>query len=300
MRYPKHFIETVTNTFDGGAAWLAQLPTLIAQCEAKWNLTAHDHFPTLSYNYAAPATLADGTAVALKIGVPRDELVTEMEALKIYNGRAICHLIDADMEMGVLILEWLKPGKMLLEVKDDDEATRIAAQVMQKLWRRLPETHNFPSVADWSNGLIRLRETFAGGTGPYPQKLIETAESIFTDLIAENGEPVLLHGDLHHYNILSAEREPWLAIDPKGVVGEPAYEVGAFLHNPLDLMTWSDWQTLIPRQLDILAETLQIDRQRLVAWSLAQDVLSNWWGYEDLGEVGEMPLAWLLAKELGN
>lgn len=298
MNLPNYFIETVTGTFEGGAEWLAELSSIIAQCEVQWGLKAHEHFPTLSYNYAAPATMADGTAVVLKIGVPRDELATEMEALRIYNGRAICRLIDADMSMGVLILEWLKPGKMLIEVKDDDEATRIAAQVMQKLWRPLPETHSFPSVADWSKGLLRLRETFAGGTGPFSKTLVETAESIFSELLAENVEPVLLHGDLHHYNILSAEREPWLAIDPKGVVGEPAYEVGAFLHNPLDLMTWPDWQTLIPRRLDILAETLQMDRQRLVALSLAQDVLSNWWDYEDMGQVNEMPLAELLLKEL--
>ncbi len=298
MNLPNYFTEIVTSTFDDGAAWIDQLPNIIAQCEARWGLTAQDHFPTLSYNYAAPATMADGTAVVLKIGVPRDELITEMEALRIYNGRAICRLIDADREMGVLILEWLKPGKMLLDIKDDDEATRIAAQVMKKLWRRVPKTHNFPSVADWATGLGRLRETFNGRTGPYSQKLVETAESIFADMLTENVEPVLLHGDLHHYNILSAEREPWLAIDPKGVVGDPAYEVGAFLHNPLDLMTWPDWQALIPRRLDILAETLQMDRQRLVALSLAQDVLSNWWNYEDMGQVNGMPLAELLAKEM--
>ena len=90
MTYPQHFINTVSSTFDNGAEWLSQLPTRIAQCEAKWNLTAHNHFGTLSYNYAAPATMADDTAVVLKIGIPRDELITEMEALKIYNGRSIC------------------------------------------------------------------------------------------------------------------------------------------------------------------------------------------------------------------
>lgn len=298
MTYPKHFIDTVTSTFDGGAEWLQQLPEIITQCEARWNLTAHDHFPTLSYNYAAPATIADGTAVVLKIGVPRDELITEMDALKLYNGRAICRLIDADMGMGVLIIERLTPGKMLLELANDDEATQIAAQLMKQLWRPVPAAHNFPSVADWSKGLNRLRETFGGGTGPFSRKLVETAESVFTDLLNDPVEPVVLHGDLHHYNILSAQREPWLAIDPKGVVGDPAYEVGAFLHNPLDFLTWPDWQTIVPRRLDIMAEMLEIDRQRLVAWSLAQDVLSTWWHYEGEGKVDEMPLAAMLWQEL--
>ena len=294
MTYPKHFIDTVTSTFDGGAQWLQQLPEMIDQCAAQWNLTVHDHFPALSYNYAAPATMADGTAVVLKIGVPRDELSTEMDALKVYDGRAMCRLIDADMTMGVLLLERLTPGKMLLAVDNDDEATQIAAQLMKKLWRPVPATHHFPSVADWSQGLVRLRETFNGTTGPFPKKLVETAESIFAELLNNNVKPVLLHGDLHHYNILSAQREPWLAIDPKGVVGDPAYEVGAFLHNPLDFLTWPDWKQLVPRRLDIMAEILEIDRQRLVACSLAQDVLSTWWSYEDADKVEEMPLAELL------
>ena len=130
MTYPQHFIKTVTSTFDGGDEWLQNLPEIIAQCEAKWNLTAHEHFPALSYNYAAPATMADGTAVVLKIGVPRDELITEMDALKLYDGRAICRLIDADMKMGVLIIEQLAPGKMLLvdttdgRIVEDEEAKK--------------------------------------------------------------------------------------------------------------------------------------------------------------------------------
>ena len=188
------------------------------------------------------------------------------------------------MSMGVLIIERLQPGNMLLECDNDDQATRIAAEVMQKLWRPLPEKHNFPSVADWSQGLVKLRNSFAGGTGPFPKQLVETAESIFADLLAEDVESVLLHGDLHHYNILSATRDPWLAIDPKGVVGDPAYEIGAFLHNPLDFLSWPNWKKIVPRRLDILAETLQMDRQRLVAWSLAQDVLSTWWRYEKCKE----------------
>ncbi len=299
MIYSQQFTDTVTSTFTNGAEWLAQLPTLIAHCEAKWHLVAHPHFATLSYNYVAPATRADGTAVVLKIGVPCAELRREMEALHLYNGRSICRLIAADMKMGVLLLEHLQPGQTLLAVEDDEQATRIAAQLMQTLWRPLPATHTFPTIADWSKGMARLRQTFARGTGPFPKAIVETAESLFTDLLADNVQPVLLHGDLHHTNILSATRQPWLAIDPKGLAGEPSYEIGAFLRNPLDLLTWPHWQIIIRRRLDIFAEMLSMDRQRLLAWSLAQDVLSAWWAYEDLGTVGGMQLARFLMDEGG-
>jgi len=102
--------------------------------------------------------------------------------------------------------------------------------------------------------------------------------------------PVLLHGDLHHENILAATRQPWLAIDPKGIVGEPAYEVGALLRNRLDAAP--DLRPLQARRLDQLAEALQLDRQRLLSWSVAQAVLSAWWSYEDHGRGWEPMIAY--------
>jgi streptomycin 6-kinase len=287
VNLPTHFIKTVTSTFTGGAEWLENLPNLLAECEQRWGLVIRPSPFTLSYNYVTPATLADGTEVVLKAGVPNRELRTEIAALRLYDGRGCVRLLDADPDAGILLLERLSPGEMLTIVTDDDEATRLAALAMQTLWRPLPAVHNFPSVADWAGGLAKLREEFGGGTGPYDQKLVETAESLFTDLLASSGEPVLLHGDLHHYNILSAG-DGWRVIDPKGVAGEPAYEVGALLRNPFTIFAEPDLKRITARRLDILAETLDMDRERLRQWSLAQAVLSAWWSYEDGGD----PAVW--------
>jgi streptomycin 6-kinase len=284
MNLPTHFTKTVTTTFPGGAEWLARLPNLLAECERRWDLTVRSSNFTLSYNYVAPATLADGTEIVLKAGVPSRDLRTEIEALRFYNGRGCVHLLDADPDAGIQLLERLYPGQMLTTITDDDEATRIAAQVMQSLWQPLPAEHNFPSVADWANGMAELRQEFSGGTGPFDKKLVETAESYFTDLLASSGEPVLLHGDLHHYNILSTG-DGWLVIDPKGVAGEPAYEVGALMYNPLaTIFDEPDLDRITARRLDILAEMLNMNRERLRQWSLAQAVLSAWWSYEAGGD----------------
>ncbi|HUM69557.1 MAG TPA: aminoglycoside phosphotransferase family protein, partial [Chloroflexota bacterium] len=190
IHLPDSFVQTVSSTFDEGAAWLARLPTLITDCEARWGLAAQPHFPGLSYNYAAPATLPDGTEIVLKLGVPRHELTTEIEALKLYNGRAMCHLLDADADMGVLLLERLQPGHMLISITDDDDATRIAADVMRRLWRPLPEQHIFPSVADWIDDLASLRVEFDGGTGPFPARLVDMAQTLFADLVASSATAV--------------------------------------------------------------------------------------------------------------
>ena len=290
---PESFVRTITGLFEArGVAWLERLPTLIAECEARWSLRVGAPF-VLSYNYVAPATRADGTEIVLKLGVPNPELHSEIEALRIYNGRGIAHMFYGNSEEGILLLERLRPGSMLSELEDDEAATAIAANVMRQLWQPAPVEHQFPTIAKWARGLDRLRAEFAGGTGPFPPKLVEQAEALFVELIASMGEPVLLHGDLHHFNILTAEREPWLAIDPKGIVGEPAYEVGALLRNPNQEIATNP--KILARRIDQLSAELAIDRARIIGWGLAQAVLSSWWDYEDLG-YGWEPMLELAAR----
>jgi streptomycin 6-kinase len=286
-----------------GAGWLNRLPRLLADIEQRWSVRVQPPFPNLSYNYVAPARLADGTAVVLKAGFPRPELHCEIEALRFYDGQGMVRLLRAEPEQGIMLLERLQPGTTLipLALGDDEAATRLAAQMMHQLWRPAPADHSFPTVADWGRGFARLRAEFNGRTGPFPAKLVDTAEQLFAGLLASADAPVLLHGDLHHENILQAKRRPWLAIDPKGVVGEPAYEVGALLRNPSPHIFEESLDSLRCRQarrLDILAEMLNIDRQRLWGWSLAQAVLSAWWSYED-GEPGWKPMLRLAEQVAG-
>jgi streptomycin 6-kinase len=265
------------------ARWVRRLPATLAECERRWSLRLGPPFPLLSYNYAAPAQREDGSSLVVKACVPGKEFGAELEALRIYDGMGAVQLIDFDLDLGVMLLERLQPGTMLVTVKDDIEATSIAASVMKRIRRPAPSKHTFPTVADWANGMGRLRECFGGGTGPFPAKLVEGAERLFSDLLGSMGEPVVLHGDLHHFNILAAKREPWLAIDPQGVIGEAEYETGALLRNP-DMNGWPDLKRLLARRMDQLAEELGFDRQRIRGWAVAQAVLSVWWYFEDTCE----------------
>lgn len=282
---PDPFAKTIVGTFGAaGDEWLQRLPAILTQCAQRWSLTVMPHFSNLSYNYVAPARRADGTAAILKLGVPNAELRNEIEALRLYDGRGICRLLDFDLDLGALLLERLQPGVMLSTITDDEQAISLAAQVMRQLWRPAPPTHSFPTVAKWAKGMERLRTTFDGGTGPFPAKLVEEAERLFAELIPSMGEPMLLHGDLHHYNILTAEREPWLAIDPKGLVGESAYETGALLRNPFGIEKRPDLVQFTTRRIDQLAAELHMDRARIRGWNVAQALLSVWWDYEDNGD----------------
>jgi len=287
------FARTIVELYGAaGIEWLSRLPSIIADCEQRWLLTVMPPFEPLSYNYVAPAIRADGIDIVLKLGVPNPELLTEIEALRLFNGHGIVRLLDADPDQGVLLLERLKPGTPLSSLPDDEQATSIAAQVMRQLWKPAPSEHPFPTVAKWAAGLRRLREHFAGGCGPFPSALVEVAEARFAELIGSMSEPVLLHGDLHHENILTAERQPWLALDPKGLVGEPAYEVGALLRNPIpQLLVEPQPERVLARRVYQLAEELGFDRERLLGWGVAQAVLAAWWSYEDHGHGWEWGIA---------
>ena len=293
MVIPSRFARTQVELYGtAGAEWLKRLPILIAECEQRWSLTVGAPFEPLSYNFVAPAVRANGKDVVLKVGFPNPELLSEIEALRIFDGRGIVQLLKAYRDQGVMLLERLKPGTPLSSIINDQRVTSIAAQVMRQLWRPVPPGHSFPTVEKWAAGLNRLRQRFDGGTGPLPSHLVEEAERLFEELIGSMDEAALLHGDLYHDNILAAERQPWLALDPKGLVGEPAYEVGALLRNqlPQDLKT-PQASRILRRRIDQFAEELGFDRQRLRAWGLAQAVLSAWWSIEDHGYGWEQAMA---------
>ncbi|HEX2994870.1 MAG TPA: aminoglycoside phosphotransferase family protein, partial [Anaerolineales bacterium] len=329
MNLPPEFIQNIEGTFgEAGKQFLANLPASIEEASQRWGLTDIQPVPTLSYNFAAFANCGS-EHVVLKMGVPNRELKSEMAALRLFNGEGACRLIDYDEEKYWLLLERLKPGVMLLTLKDDEEATHIAAEVAQKIWkpldnvtlskakgldhesprlspappgteppgrrapgagvgrggRSLRVTYNsFIRLSDWFNGLQRLRAKFNGGTGPFNEKLVERVEHSVKDFFLENHKPVLMHGDFHHYNILSSGRG-WLVIDPKGVIGPACYEVGPFLLNPWgELLKLDHHRRMTQRRIDILHEHLGFERHRIREWGLAHAILSSWWSMESHSE----------------
>ncbi len=280
-----------------GRAWIERLPAILAACEQHWGITIDLPFD-LSYNYVAPAVRSDGTPVVVKACLPNGE-TTQVEALRLFDSHGIVRLLEYDEGDEVMLLERLQPGTPLSIVEDDEKATSIAASVMRQMWQPVSQEHPFPTVFDWGKGFVRLRQHYGGGCGPFPPALLEEAETLFAELNASMADRVLLHGDLHHENILAAEREPWLAIDPKGLVGEPAYETGALLRNQLSVVL-EDSQPgrVMARRVDQLAEELGLDRARVRDWGLAQSVLSMWWSIEDFGHLEDYDMETLACAEL--
>lgn len=285
---PEDFRQHTLTYFEAIAAtdWLARLPAILADCEQEWDIKIGAPMPGLSYHYVAPATNGEGNLVMLKVHAPSNEFVHESTALRLFDGHGMARLLACNPDNQTMLLEALQPGTLLRALDDDEQATAIACRVMQQLWRPVPSEHPFPSIQDWGRGFTRLRRHYSGGHGPFPQALLEEAEALFAELSASMTTPVLLHGDLHHDNILAAGRSPWLAIDPKGVIGEPAYEVGALLRNPFpQLLQQPQPERVLGRRVDQFAAELGLERARIRGWGLAQAVLACWWTVEDSGQM---------------
>jgi len=252
-----------------GEAWFNKLPQFLSRMEKQLAIKLQPPFSHLNYNYVAPA-IKENKPYVLKCCIPNKALNTEITALEHYNGNGAIQLIDSNAEQGWLLLERCEPGDMLLSVDDDEEATTIAVNIMQQLWKPIQESAPFPTISDW---LLDLKPSQL-----IPKQLMDFAIETAKDLLASQGELVLLHGDLHHYNILSSKRQPWLAIDPKGVIGEREYDIGALMRNPIPKKLT---KKLLENRLDKITELTGFDKQRLLRWSIVQATLATFWCIND-------------------
>jgi streptomycin 6-kinase len=289
---PEAFARSI-HTLLGAASeeWLAQLPRVIAACCEAWQVRLDAPYPELSVNYVAHGMRADGMPVVLKVCIPGTESRTEREALSLFDGHGAVRLLAVDESRNAILLERAVPGRELRTVLDDEQATHIAVTVMQRLWQPPPAQHSFPAVDDWLRNMSEKAPRLMPPGHPFPQAWLQRALALHRELTAMPQPHVVLHGDLHHMNILSSEdrmsakREPWLAIDPFGVIGEAVCETGPLLINQLpDPPTHDAVRTVLHRRVRQLADELHVDMVRLAAWGVVRAVVSGYWTVESHGD----------------
>jgi streptomycin 6-kinase len=247
-----------------------------------WSLAIKPPFPGIEYNFVAPATRADGSRCIFKLSRYVDDTRNEIAALRLWDGAGVVRLLAADADRGALLLERLEPGSMLLELAsaDDDQATTIAADLLRQLWRPARPEDGLRSLASWCAAYDRNRAALGRGDGGFPATLFDRADALRRELLAWMPIRYALHGDLHHYNILRAQRAGWLAIDPKGLVGDPAFDLCQFFNNPHP----TPGPAVNRRRLDIFCAALDLDRKRVKDWCLVHAVLNACWDYEDAND----------------
>jgi streptomycin 6-kinase len=251
----------------------------------------------MSLNYLEFTTTAAGQPVALKVGVPNAEMYTEMEALALWNGTRAVRLLAADRELGALLLQRLRPGTVLWELGDNARETRIAASLMRALRAPAPANHGFPRFSRWVRRAFSLTRAEWDPDERMPRDLLDQAERAFDEIERAAGQTVVLHGDLHHENILYDDELGWTAIDPKGAIGAPILEVGRFVQNQLPgARSPHDREALVRERIRILSAALGYTPEAVAASALVDCVLSHCWSFEDetLGD------DWQLGIELAN
>ncbi len=286
----KKKIETLCG--EEGKKWLETLPEQIKKYEQKWNITTSTPF-SLSYNYVCPALTTDNQNAVLKISFPSNhEFITEIEALKRFPEEVSIKLLEEDLENGAVLLEQAIPGIPVSKIFPDSDQINFTSQVIKKLHIPIIESDRnlFPTIQDWEKIFERYEESNTNNMGVIPSYLVDLGRGIFTEFLQENTEQYLLHGDLHNDNILKSNRG-WLVIDPKGIIGEREFELGAFLRNPYyDLPKNSDYKAIETRRISQFADALRFDRERIRLWALASSIISMLWFWEDEGKVSEIYL----------
>jgi streptomycin 6-kinase len=265
----------------GGAAWLERLPRLVEECAGAWGLHVRAPFPA-TVSYVAPAVLRDGTQAVLKIGFPEPESEHEADALAAWRGVGAVRLLAVDSERRALLVERCLPGTPLWAVADEEQANGLAAGVLRALWRSPPEAPGLRALGgEARRWTAELPVRWARHRRPVDRAVVDAAVGWIGELL-DSGDregDALLHQDLHGGNVLRAERAAFLAIDPKPLAGERAFDVASLLRDRCPALAAEPHPVArMRRRLDQLAAELDLDRERMRRWAVIHALA---WGMEE-------------------
>ncbi len=280
----KQLIENITGIHgDAGKQWLQQLPAIINVMVQHWGLRHIMPVDNMTYNYVAMAMTNAQLPVVLKISCDAKTSNEEMRALEYFDGDGSIQLLAAEDEYHALLLQQAIPGTTLktLYPQHLNEVMDIYVAVMNKLHdKKLPPRHEFRHVRDWLQAFTRV------DLSQLPADMVAQAKEITAELLSTMRNEILLHGDLHHDNLIKHEDE-WLAIDPKGIVGDAEFEIAAFdIIHPSEFPLGSKVIDLFAQRINSLAQKSGLDVERIKNWVFVRLILSTAWSIEDNTEIG--------------
>jgi streptomycin 6-kinase len=280
-----------------GRDWLAQAPRVVAEHLEKWQLTVDGPVMSGVVALVVPVQAPDGPAV-LKLQIDDPEHPGEAAALRTWNGDGAVRLLREDPAAGTLLLERLDFRHDLLSVRDDVQAVQIAAQLLVRL-NAYKSPEGVRSLSEIAAGMIEYAPEAARRLAdPAEGRLILDWAAAVREVAGECGDQ-LLHWDLHYENVLAAEREQWLAIDPKPLSGDPEFELLPALHNRWAEALAGDPHRVVRRRFDAMVEVMGLDRERAVIWTLGRALQNSLWTVEDGGVRLEPPQV-IIAQAIGH
>ena len=265
MRISNQLLENCRRE-PGRQAWLDGLPALLQRLEARWSLRLGEPFASAgSCSWVAPATRANDELAVLKLAMPHMEGRDEIVGLRFWNGNGTIRLLEADLESGSMLLERCLPGTTLRS-EPEIEQDQVVAKLLNRIWRLGLPSGVDPAIRPLSLMVEYWCSETIAQKGHWPDAgLVNEGLRVFRTLAKPDPTDVLLVTDLHAGNILRAEREPWLVIDPKPFVGDRAYDPVQHLMN-CEGRLHGDPVGLVRR----LADLAQVDGERLRLWTFAR------------------------------
>lgn len=278
---PQQFRESIWRFFgEHGEQWLDDLPRRISACAEQWGLDGLHLVENLSVNLVGFSTSREYGDVVLKIGVPHPELYSEMKALELYEGRHMCKCYATDKELGAMLLERVLPGHDLTRLDDRERQIDIASHVISALPIPIDEDHGLPRFSDWTDkAFARMRRE--GKANAMLLEAAAVAEDLLSKLDGSGRARMLLHGDLHHWNVLCDADGTWKVIDPKGVIGVSSLECGRFILNHIEMSTPIEKADCLSHLTKRLAAAIGETPRVVAECALIDFALSRTWTLEE-------------------
>ncbi|WP_460068436.1 aminoglycoside phosphotransferase family protein [Streptomyces sp. YKOK-I1] len=269
IEVPETFVrQTVEREREEGARWIGQLPSLVGELVGRWECVVDGDVLHGGVGIVVPVVAAAHGPAVIKVSYPHPGNVHEPDAFAAWGGRGAVRLFARDDVRFAMLLERVR-AESLAEVEDTDEVALVAGRVSRRLAVDAPD--GLPRMRDmaveWGEELARDRAELRHAVS---DRAVDAALATVRELGPEQPD-LVVHGDLHARNILRAEREPWLAVDPKGWAGDPAYDGGTLLKAlGLRLISLDDPGEVRKagfRVLDVFSEAAGLDRERVGRWA---------------------------------
>jgi streptomycin 6-kinase len=243
-------------------AWFEALPETIKTRRARWSLSIGQPYENAGCAWVAPAMRRDGTHAVLKLGMPHMEGRDKIPGLRFWDGNPTVRLLDSDARLNAVLLERCEPGTSLRALAYEQQDIVLAA-LLRRLWRSAPANHEFRPLALMIEHWVT--ETLAARAQWRDEGLVRAGLTAFETLQDSALDNALLATDLHAGNVLRAQREPWLVIDPKPFVGDRAYDATQHIFN-CEARTVAAPHDTIAR----IADLLEVDPERVRLWTFAR------------------------------
>jgi len=271
---PRQLITTV-NKWDQQALtpdWLGSLPATVAHLCSKWGIELDPVIPDTVITLVLFGHSPELGQVVIKSSPLADEFRAEATALRLAAGDDVSRLYDADFEHSTMVVERIVPGTQLRDVPmSDEDATRLAAELVRGFWRPVEDPTDLHPLRRWMRALFDWT--------PRPEllasDLVEQAQELAATLLAGSTRTSLLHGDFQHHNLLQRASGEWTIIDPKGLYGDPGFDIAAWMYNPSWVSERSDYLNLATRRIAICSHAWGIPEDELAAWAYVGAVLNT-------------------------